>query len=156
MENVEPWVRKRIESHERIMGFGHSVYKTIDPRATILKRMAEETLTGKPEEHWFRLALEVERVARRLLLEMRGLDLHPNVDFYSGGVLQALGLPTEFFPAFFAISRVTGWCAHVIEEEFADAQPKPVLYRPSVNYIGKLQEPDGLPFIPIAERTVAV
>lgn len=152
IDNVEPWVRKRIESHDRIMGLGHSVYKTIDPRAVILKKIAEETLTGKPEEHWFRLALEVEKVGKRLLLEMRGLDLQPNVDFYSGGVLQALGLPTEFFPAFFAISRVTGWCAHVIEEEFADAQPKAVLYRPSVNYTGKFQEPAGLPFIPIEDR----
>ena len=152
INNVEPWVRKRIESHERIMGFGHSVYKTTDPRATILRNMAKDTLAGKPEEHWFRLALEVEKVTHRLLLEIRGLDLHPNVDFYSGGVLQALGLPTEFFPAFFAISRVTGWCAHAIEEEFADAQPKAVLYRPSVNYTGKMHEPDGLPFTPIQER----
>ncbi len=152
IENVEPWVRKRIENHERIMGLGHSVYKTTDPRATILKKMAEEVLAGRPEEHWFKLSLEVEKVARRLLLEIRGLDLHPNVDFYSCGVIQALGLPTEFFPAFFAMSRVTGWCSHVIEEEFADAQPKPVLYRPSMNYIGKFQEPDGLSFIPIEER----
>lgn len=152
-ENVEPWVRKRIEAGERIMGLGHAVYKVEDPRATILKRVAKETLAGTPEERWFRLALDVQKVARELLAEMKGLVLHPNVDFYSGGVLHALGLPAEFFPAFFAISRVTGWCAHAIEEEFADAQPKPVIYRPRCHYIGKYGGPEGLPFIPIEERS---
>jgi citrate synthase len=151
-DNVKEWVKKRIESKERIMGLGHAVYKVEDPRARILKEIAEKTLKDTPEEQWFRLALEVQRTARELLIEMKGLDLYPNVDFYSGGVLHALGLPPEFFPAFFAISRVTGWCAHAIEEEFADAQPKAVIYRPRCHYIGKWESPDGLPFIPIEER----
>lgn len=151
-DNVKEWVKKRIESKERIMGLGHAVYKVEDPRAKVLKKIAEETLKDTPEEQWFRLALDVQRTARELLIEMKGLDLFPNVDFYSGGVLHALGLPTEFFPAFFAISRVTGWCAHAIEEEFADAQPKAVMYRPRCNYVGKYQDPDGLSFIPIEER----
>jgi citrate synthase len=151
-DNVKEWVRKRIESGDRIMGLGHAIYKVEDPRARILKTIAEETLKGTPEEQWFRLALDVQKTARELLIEMKGLDLYPNVDFYSGGVLHALGLPTEFFPAFFAISRVTGWCAHAIEEEFADAQPKAVMYRPRCNYIGKWDSPDGLKFVSIEER----
>jgi citrate synthase len=76
------------------------------------------------------------------------------VDFYSGGVLYSLGLPVDFFPAFFAVARMTGWCAHYIEEEFAEAQPKAMLYRPRADYIGDYHEPNGLPFIPIEERHI--
>ncbi len=152
LENVEPWVQKRIEAGQRVMGLGHAVYKTEDPRATILRAVAEQTLAGTAQEHWFRLSLEVERVSRRLLKEKRGLDLYPNVDFYSGGVLRALGLPNDFFPVFFAVSRVAGWSAHYIEEDFAEAQPKAVIYRPKANYVGRDCGPQGCRYIPLESR----
>ncbi len=152
LENVEPWIRKRIEANQRVMGLGHAVYKTEDPRAQILRKVAESTLKGTRDQRWFDLALRVDEVSRRLLQEIKGIALYPNVDFYSGGVLNALGLPDELFPAFFAVSRVSGWCAHYIEEELAEAQPKAALYRPRANYTGRSCGPQGCQFIPIEDR----
>jgi citrate synthase len=151
-DKVEEWVRSRIESNQRVMGLGHAVYKTEDPRARILRNVAEEALQGTRDQQWFDLSLKVDEVARRLLKEMKTLELYPNVDFYSGGVLSALGLPDAFFPAFFAVSRVSGWCAHYIEEEFAEAQPKATIYRPRANYTGRLCGPQGCQFIPLEQR----
>lgn len=150
--DVEKWVRTRIEAGKRVMGLGHAVYKTEDPRARVLRDVAAKVLGGTDKEKWFKLALEVEQVSRRLLKEIKGYDLYPNVDFYSGGVLRGLGLPNSFFPAFFATSRVAGWCAHYIEEEFAEAQPKPALYRPRANYTGRLCGPQGCRFVPLEAR----
>lgn len=152
--DVESWVRGRIEAGQRVMGLGHAVYKTEDPRAKVLRDVAERVLTGTEMEKWFRLALQVEEVSRRLLREIKGYDLYPNVDFYSGSVLRGIGFPNEFFPAFFATSRVAGWCAHYIEEEFAEAQPKPALYRPRANYTGRLCGPHGCQFVPLEARGV--
>jgi citrate synthase len=152
LERVEPWVRRRLASGQRVMGLGHAVYRTEDPRATILREVAQATLAGRPEETWLNLARKVERVSRRLLKETKGLDLYPNVDFYSGPILYALGLPTEMFPAFFAASRVAGWCAHVIEEQLAEAQPRAALYRPASHYAGRYCGPQGCRFIPLEDR----
>jgi len=149
---VEAWVRRRIEAGERVMGMGHAVYKTMDPRATVLMQVAQATLGGTPDEKWYRMALKVEEAATRLLKELKGLELYPNVDFYSGGVLHALGLPDDFFPAFFAVSRVAGWCAHYIEEEFAEAQPKPALYRPRAHYVGRFCGTQGCRYVPLEQR----
>ena len=152
--DVEGWVRGRIEAGQRVMGLGHAVYKTEDPRARVLRDVAERVLRGTEMEKWFRLALAVEESSRRLLREIKGYDLYPNVDFYSGAVLRGIGFPNAFFPAFFATSRVAGWCAHYIEEEFAEAQPKPALYRPRANYTGRLCGPNGCQFVPVEARGV--
>lgn len=152
VENVEPWIRARIAAGQRVMGLGHAVYRTDDPRAGILREIAERTLAGRPEERWLDLAREVEQVGRRLLKEQKGLDLYPNVDFYSGPILYALGLPAEMFPAFFAVSRVAGWCAHVIEEQFAEAQPKATIYRPESYYVGRYCGPQGCGYVPLESR----
>ena len=151
-DQVESWVRARIEAGERIMGLGHAVYKVKDPRAIVLERVAKETLAGTENERWFRLALKVEEVAVRLLDELKGKQLYPNVDFYSGGVLHALGLEAALFPVFFAVSRVAGWCAHYLEERFAEAQPKAVIYRPRAHYVGRYCGPEGCVFVPLDER----
>lgn len=152
-EQIEDWVKARIEAGERIMGLGHAVYRVEDPRAAVLKAVAQETLTGTEEERWFRMALKLESVARPLLLEKKGRDLAPNVDFYSGGVLRALGLSVDFFPAFFAVSRVAGWSAHYVEESLAEAQPKAALYRPRADYVGRYCGPDGCVLPPLETRT---
>jgi citrate synthase len=151
-ENVEPWIRKRLAAGQRVMGLGHAVYRTEDPRARILRETAERALAGGAEEHWLDLARRVEEVGHRLLKEEKGLDLYPNVDFYSGPILHALGLPVEMFPAFFAVSRVAGWCAHVIEEQFAEAQPRATIYRPESAYVGRYCGPQGCAYVPLEAR----
>jgi citrate synthase len=151
---VAGWVDARLAAGQRVMGLGHAVYKTTDPRAAILRQLAERVLAGRPEERWLRLALEVERVARQRLRETKSLDLYPNVDFYSSPVLYALGIPIDMFPVFFAVSRTAGWCAHVIEEQLAEAQPKPALYRPESNYTGRDCGPQGCRFTPLDNRGV--
>jgi len=152
IDNVETWVRNRIESGQRVMGLGHAVYKIVDPRAIILADVARKVLSGTPEEQWFRLASKVDEVGRAALKEMRDLELYPNVDFFSGPILRAIGLPTDMFPGFFAAARVSGWTAHIIEERFAEAQPKPALYRPAANYVGRKCGPMGCKFIPMEQR----
>ncbi len=152
VSNVEPWIRRRVTAGQRVMGLGHAVYRTEDPRAGILRAIAEKTLAGREEERWLELAREVELVGRRVLKEEKGLDLYPNVDFYSGPILYAMGIPTEMFPAFFAVSRVAGWCAHVIEEQFAEAQPKATIYRPESFYVGRYCGPQGCGYVPLEMR----
>lgn len=149
---VESWVADRLEQGERIMGLGHAVYKTEDPRAGILRQVAERALAGRPEERWLHLALEVERLGRAAIKERKGYDLYPNVDFFSGPVLYTMGLPVDMFPVLFAVSRVAGWSAHVIEEQLAEAQPKPALYRPKANYVGRYCGPEGCAWTPLEGR----
>jgi citrate synthase len=151
-ENVTQWVRARLESGERVMGLGHAVYRVEDPRAKLLKEIADEVLAGRPEHKWFQLAEEVAETGHRMLFEMKGKKLYPNVDLYSGPILYSLGLPTDFFPAFFAVSRAAGWCAHVIEEQLAEAQPRPAIYRPRSHYVGRLCGPEGCRFVPLEAR----
>ncbi len=151
-ENVDAWLEQRLAAGQRVMGLGHAVYKTEDPRAAILREVAERALAGRPEEAYFRLALRVEERARQLLRERKGLDLFPNVDFYSSPILYALGLTPDEFPAFFAVARVVGWCAHVIEERLAEAQPRAALYRPDAHYVGRHCGPQGCRFVPIDAR----
>lgn len=151
IEKVDEWMAARIAAHKRIMGLGHAVYKTEDPRAKILREIAQKALVGE-QEIWWRLAIKVEEVGRTLLVEKRGLALYPNVDFYSGPILYAIGMSTDMFPAFFAVSRVAGWSAHVIEEQFAEAQPKPTIYRPRSYYVGPYAGPEGCKLVPLHKR----
>ena len=151
-ERVPGWVEQRMAAGQRVMGLGHAVYKTEDPRAGILRRVAQRVLGGRGGERWLRLGLEIERVARTALRERKGLDLYPNVDFYSSPVLYGLGLAVDMFPVFFGVSRVSGWCAHFIEERFAEAQPKPALYRPRAHYTGRFCGPEGCRWVPIEAR----
>jgi citrate synthase len=151
---VEQWVDDRLKAGQRVMGFGHAVYTTIDPRAAILRDVAARVLAGRPEERWFQLALKVEQVTKQKLHERKGLDLYPNVDFFSSPVLYAMGIPIDMFPVFFGVSRAAGWCAHVIEELLAEAQPKPALYRPESYYTGRDCGPQGCQYVPVESRGV--
>ena len=152
IENVVPWVTNRIDNGQRVMGLGHAVYKTEDPRAAILRKVAEQVLAGRDEEKWFKLGLAVEECGRKQLREKKKMDLYPNVDFYSSPVLYGLGFPVDMFPVFFAVSRVSGWCAHYLEERFAEAQPKPAIYRPKAHYTGRLCGPVGCKWTPVEAR----
>jgi citrate synthase len=126
-ERAEPELRARLDRGERLMGFGHRVYRTEDPRAAALRRTA--VALGGPRVE---LALEVERTARRLLAERspdRVLDV--NVEFHAAVVLEAVGLPRSAFTTTFAISRAVAWTAHALEQAATDR-----IVRPSSRYVG--------------------
>ncbi|MCK9905554.1 citrate synthase/methylcitrate synthase, partial [Frankia sp. Cpl3] len=128
-ENAEPWMRKKLESGERLMGFGHRVYKTIDPRATALSGVASELSANDP---WFDLATHVEKVGMELLKEFKpDRKLHTNVEFFAAAVMRAVGLDDSIFTPTFAVSRVVGWSAHVLEQAANNR-----IIRPQSNYTG--------------------
>ena len=137
-DRVDEEIRARLERRERIMGFGHRVYKTFDPRAVILKRFSKGLSEESDEPQWFNMSDHIEHV----VLEQKGL--YPNVDFYSASTYHYLGIETGLFTPIFAMSRVVGWAAHVMEQH-ADNR----LIRPSSEYVG----PAVRPYQPIEERT---
>jgi len=137
------WVTDAIGRGERIMGIGHRVYKTLDPRATILRRMSE-ALAGETDGRYHAIAVAVADTAVAHFEAHRpDLKLYPNVDFYSAAVLHAAGIPTDQFTPLFAMSRVAGWTAHVLEQ-YADNR----LIRPRAEYVG----PQGRTWVPIEAR----
>ena len=134
--DIDAWVNKEIKNGRKIMGMGHAVYKTTDPRAVFLKEMAKRLGDKLGMSHWCRLSEEVEISAVRAF-ELKGkTGIKPNVDFYSAPVYHIIGLSHDLFTPVFAASRVAGWCTHIIEEKFGLAQQKPSLYRPAAEYIG--------------------
>ena len=150
-DNVTDWLTRRISDGERVMGMGHAVYKTIDPRSLVLKELSKK-LSEITKQPWFDITNKVENETIRIMKENKNSDIFPNVDLYSASVYYMLGIPLDLNTPIFAISRVSGWCAHVIEEKFAEAAPKPMLYRPKANYVGKYDGPQGSKYIPIEER----
>jgi len=150
-DNVSSWLEKRISSGSRIMGMGHAVYKTVDPRSLVLKELSKK-LSKITQQKWFNVTNKVENETIRIMKESKSSDIFPNVDLYSASVYYMLGIPMDLNTPIFALSRVSGWCAHVIEEKFAEAAPKPMLYRPKANYVGKYDGPQGSKYIPIEER----
>lgn len=127
LENAEPWLRDAVERGDRLMGFGHRVYKTDDPRSVMLRDVARRL--GGPN---LELAERIEAKAIEVLAELKpGRKLYTNVEFYAGIVMDTCGLPREMFTPTFASSRVIGWCAHILEQA-ADNR----LIRPSAQYVG--------------------
>jgi len=126
-ENAEPWLRHAIEHGDKLMGFGHRIYKTIDPRSELLHEVARELHSDRVE-----FSELVEKTAVELLAELKpGRELYANVEFYAGVVLEAAGLPREMFSATFACSRVIGWMANVLEQ-IQDNR----IFRPLARYDG--------------------
>jgi citrate synthase len=133
--NIDAWVRPRIEAGERMMGFGHAVYRTRDPRARMLAEVADR-LGGEKVA----FARAVERRVLELLAELKpGRELHTNVEFYAGVVMDICGIPIPMFTPTFASSRVIGWCAHILEQ----ARDRQII-RPSARYSGP-EAPQPLP-----------
>ena len=127
LDNAEPWLRAAVERGDRLMGFGHRVYKTDDPRSVMLRGVANRL--GGPN---VQLAEQIEAKAIEVLAELKpGRKLYTNVEFYAGIVMDTCGLPREMFTPTFASSRVIGWCAHILEQA-ADTR----LIRPSALYVG--------------------
>ena len=152
IENVEPWINKQMSEGGRIMGMGHAVYKTYDPRAQILKELSKK-LAEKTGESWFNITEKIEHVTIEEMKKRKGIDIYPNVDLYSASVYYMLKIPMDLNTPIFAISRVVGWAAHIIEEKFAEAAPKPALYRPKAVYVGKYCGPQGCEYKPLELRT---
>lgn len=142
VEAVVPWIRKRMDDGQRIMGMGHAVYKTYDPRATVLKELSRR-LAAKTGQPWFAITEKVEQATADEMKKRKGVEIYPNVDLYSASVYYMLDIPMDLNTPIFAISRVAGWAAHIIEEKFAEAAPKPALYRPKAVYVGKYCGPEG-------------
>ncbi len=137
VDGVEAAVRDKLARGEKIMGFGHRVYKTEDPRATHLRRMSGELAEATGNDTYYLMSRRMEE----LVFEDKGL--YPNVDFYAASVYHALGIPTDMFTPVFSISRMAGWTAHVIEQH-ADNR----LIRPESEYIGERDQK----WTPIEER----
>jgi len=152
VDKVEEYIKTRLDAGERIMGMGHAVYKTTDPRAPILLEMSRELCNQTGDKHLLKIAEEVRRVTQAEFKARKNLDIYPNVDFYSGITYSQMGIEPDLFTPMFAISRVAGWCAHVIEERFAEAQEKPALYRPKAEYIGDYCGDRGCTFTPLEKR----
>lgn len=128
-ERAEAWVRDALDRGERLMGFGHRVYRAYDPRAAALRRVVE-AMEHKPE--WLDLAIKVEDVALRVLAERHPeRPLKTNVEYYAAAVLQGVGLTPDLFPATFALARHAGWTAHILEQVVANK-----LIRPDARYTG--------------------
>jgi citrate synthase len=150
-ENVESYIKKKFEKNERVMGMGHAVYKTVDPRSQVLKELSKR-LSEKTNQPWYDITSKVEYITAELMKKTKGVEIFPNVDLYSASVYYMLGIPMDLNTPIFAISRVAGWAAHIIEEKFAEAAPKPMLYRPKAVYVGKYAGPQGCNYIPIEKR----
>jgi len=150
---VKTWVSERLQKGAKVMGMGHAVYHTEDPRATILRGICMRLADRVGDRKWFELTKAVEAATQEEFKKLKGKQIYPNVDFYSASVYYMMGIPADLFTPVFAVSRISGWAAHVIEEKFAEAQPKPELYRPDADYVGSYCGPQACPYIPIKERS---
>lgn len=138
---MHSWVEQKLAKHEKIMGFGHAVYKTNDPRAIDLKQIAKEAGERAGATKW----VDLTELMERTVWEQK--KLYANVDLYSASVYYTLGIPPPYFTPVFAMSRITGWCAHLIEQ-YANNK----LIRPGENYVG----PRNVKYVPIGERKADV
>lgn len=137
VENVEPFIKKALADKRKIMGFGHAVYKTEDPRATHLRQFSKEMGEAAGDSKWYEMSRKVEAV----MMSEKGL--YPNVDFFSASTYYMMGIPLDLYTPIFAVSRISGWTGHILEQ-YADNK----LIRPRAEYVGARD----LPFVPIAER----
>ncbi len=137
VENVEPFVREALAAKKKFMGFGHAVYKTEDPRATHLRPMSRTLGEESGDPRWYALSERLEAVVHR------EKGLYANVDFYSASAYRTLGIPTDLFTPVFAVSRISGWTAHVREQLQANK-----LIRPEADYVG----PSHVPYVPLEKR----
>ncbi|MFE2266375.1 citrate synthase [Streptomyces griseosporeus] len=126
-DRIDAWIRDRVLAGERIMGFGHAIYRTEDPRSRMLREIAQRF--GGPRVEF---AVEVERRVEAILAELKpGRELHTNVEFYAGVVMELCGLPREMFTPTFAAARVVGWSANILEQA-----EDPKIIRPVARYVG--------------------
>jgi len=137
VENADRWVRDALAQKKRIMGFGHRVYKVYDPRAIVLKKFSQELGERAGQPQWFQMSEKIEKV----VLEQK--QLNPNVDFYSASTYHVLGFEKFIFTPIFALSRMAGWTAHIIEQYDNNR-----LMRPESEYVG----PPSATYVPLEQR----
>lgn len=148
LERAEPWIRQQVAAGKRIMGMGHRVYKTLDPRAQVLHQLTQRLSRSAAEPQWLSVAEATERAALAALQEAKpDKRLYTNVEFYTATTLYYVGIPIDYYASMFACSRIAGWCAHSMEQ-FADNR----LIRPRAEYVG----PRDQIYLPLAERAVKV
>lgn len=140
-DRVRPYLERKLQNKQRIMGLGHRIYKVKDPRATILQSLCQRLFTELGASQLYEVALEVERVSGELLRDKR---VYPNVDFYSGIVYDKMGIEADFFTPIFAMARVAGWLAHWFEQLRENK-----LFRPEQIYQGE----HNRPYVPVDQRT---
>jgi citrate synthase len=136
-DKAEEWLKDALVQKKKIMGFGHRVYKTEDPRSVWLRRFSKEIGEERGETRWFEI---LERL-RGLMFASK--KLYPNVDYYSGSVYYQFGIPLDLFTPIFAVSRISGWTGHILEQ-YANNR----LIRPRAEYVG----PRGVKYVPVEER----
>ena len=141
-QDPREWVHAALEGGKKVMGFGHRVYKATDPRAKVLRELADKIMAEAGETRWLDLSDKI-RAAMAEEMEKRGKRIYPNVDFFSASVYTTLGIDMDLFTAVFAIARMPGWTAHLMEQ-YADNR----LIRPSSEYIG----PRGKTVVPLDQR----
>jgi citrate synthase len=137
IQETERFIENALANKEKVMGFGHRVYKNGDPRAKILMGMSKELCTRGGQPHWYQMSVRIDEVMQ----DKKGLL--PNVDFYSASVYYMLGIPIDLYTPIFAVSRVSGWIAHCLEQ-YANNR----IYRPRGKYVG----PTGLKWTPPEQR----
>jgi citrate synthase len=137
IENVEPFIKKALTDKRKIMGFGHAVYKTEDPRATHLRQFSKEVGELAGDSKWYEMSSKVEEVM------MREKGLYPNVDFFSASTYYMMGIPLDLYTPIFAVSRISGWTGHILEQ-YADNK----LIRPRAEYVGARD----VSYVPIDQR----
>ncbi|MGI8467275.1 MAG: citrate/2-methylcitrate synthase [Pyrinomonadaceae bacterium] len=136
-DKIDQWLDKALEEKRKIMGIGHAVYKTEDPRATWLRKFSKQMAEKKSDMKWFNMSQKIEKA----MLDKKGM--HPNVDFYSASTYYLMGIPLDQFTPIFAVSRISGWTGHILEQ-YANNK----LIRPRAEYIGERD----LKYTPIEER----
>jgi citrate synthase len=137
IERAKTWIEEALDNKQKVMGFGHRVYKNGDPRAKVLRAMSEKLTAKMGEAHWYTMSVMIDDV-------MQGKKgLLPNVDFYSATVYYAMGIPIDLYTPIFAMSRVSGWLSHIFEQWTNNR-----IYRPRGKWTGK----EGLQYVPLAKR----
>jgi citrate synthase len=152
LDRVEAYVRETLGGGGLIMGMGHAVYHTDDPRAVILRDLSRQMGVQAGEPLWYEITRRLQEVTQRVFRERKHADIYPNVDMYSASLYHSMGFPGDLFTPIFAVARVAGWSAHVIEERFAEAQDKPALYRPLADYVGQYCGPESCEYVPLERR----
>jgi citrate synthase len=151
LNNVEKWVQDRLAKGARVMGMGHAVYRTTDPRSEVLATLSR-AISKEKGTKWYDMTEKIEEVTKRIMYQTKKILIYPNVDLYSASLYYSLGIPIDLNTPIFAISRIAGWNAHIIEEKFAEAAPKPALYRPKAVYVGRYCGPMGCEYISLINR----
>ncbi|MEJ2096776.1 MAG: citrate/2-methylcitrate synthase [Deltaproteobacteria bacterium] len=152
MDKIADYVKGKLESGGVIMGLGHAVYQTDDPRAHILAPMSKALGERSGNSKWYEMSKALEQKGKKAFKEKKGREIYVNVDFYSASLYYYMGIAVDLFTPVFAMARIAGWTAHVLEEQFAEAAPKPALYRPESDYVGEYCGPAECAFVPMEER----